>query len=110
MEKIEPYHQHKIPQWIMNIRLHMETAFSPWNIKKPTFSEKIRRSIIFFLCALITSFLPHGNLLYNGLAIISIWIILAFISKKIPYWIPLLFIMLNIGWLYYIMQLFMPYY
>ena len=110
MQKVELYQYHKIPQWILNIQLHMETAFSPWFVKSPTTPEKISRSFVFFFCTMLTAFMPEGNLLYNGIGIVFIWIVLGFIPKKLPYFIPLLFIMLNIGWLYYIMQLFIPYY
>lgn len=102
---IKPY---QIPFTFQNIQSHSERTFDLWTIKNPPIQVQLKRSLIFTSSLLITIFWPIQNLIINALLLALIWIMLSLREKPVYRLFLMTNLMLNISFLYYLMQIWLP--
>ena len=98
-----------VPFFILNLEQHMVRVFDLWNIKNPSIEVQFTRSSIFLTCLLVTLYWPITDLLIQFLILALVWILLSMTTKKISRWLLMLNLMMNIAWLYQMIQLCLPY-
>lgn len=91
------------------LKTHFNCAFSLWGVKNPSISLKIKRLIIFISSALIVAIWPVENhLIENSIFLTTLSIFLILYQKTISRWIILFYLNLNIVWIFYLVQYFIP--
>lgn len=100
----------KIVIYIVNrLKTHSNYAFNLWGVNNPSTFLKIKRLIIFISSALIVSIWPVENhLIENSIFLTAFFIFLIIYQKTISRWIILFYLNLNIVWIFYLVQYFLP--
>ena len=96
-----------VPFFILNLEQHMVRVFDLWTIKNPSIEVQSKRTAIFISCLLVTLYWPITDLLIQFLILALAWILLSMTTQKIARWLLMLNLMMNIAWLYLLMQLFL---
>lgn len=94
-----------IPFFILNLEQHMIRIFELWTIKNPSIETQSKRTATFISCLLITLYWPITDLLIQFILLALAWILLSLTKKKVSRWLLMLNLMMNIAWLYLLMQL-----
>ena len=95
------------PFFFQNLEKHMVRTFDLWSVKKPTVSIHLQRLLTFFSALLVTIYWPVTNLMVEFILLLLAWIMLSLIEKPVLRWLLMLNLMLNIAWLYLLMQYFL---
>ncbi len=98
---------YKPPFIFKNLGDHMTRNFDLWTIKNPSPATQAQRLLIFFSALLATVYWPITNLFIEFILLILVWIMLSLYQKPILRWLLMLNLMLNIAWLYLLMQYFL---
>lgn len=94
----------KIPFFFTNLENHMLRTFDLWVIKKPSTKIQIKRSLIFTTALIASIYWPIQNLFIQFILLSLAWTMLAMTNQKISRWLLLFNLMLNIIWIYLLMQ------